>query len=472
MDQDIRNRLIRAIHTFTPQKIMVIGDLMLDQYIWGSVDRISPEAPIPVVRVEKEEFRLGGAANVVANIKALDCQVLPVGIVGEGYAGNQIKDMLEGMGVSMEGIVSSSAFQTVLKQRILTRQQQLLRVDHESPDFDTEVFQEELLGNIKRLLPNVNGVVLEDYAKGVLSKKLIKETISEARRLGLPIICDPGKGVDFSHYEGITAIKPNRLEAEQATGMNLKDEKSILKAASTLKEKCAAEFLTISLDKDGFLFYRDEDNYRFIETESPEVHDTTGAGDVFVSIVVVLLAKGVSPELASQMANLAGGLETSHLGVVSIPWSDILKHLANDSLSKKITTLDRLKIEVQNSQETPLIFTNGYFDNISAGHLRFLIEIGKISGKLVVAINSDQSIVAEKGSPPLLKEQDRARLLASVENVHRVVVFDEANASGIIQALSPDVVVKGEHFKNKTLPEQKAILQAGARVEYVRHFSY
>jgi len=472
MNQHLRQQLIQTIHAFTPQKILVIGDLMLDQYIWGKVERISPEAPIPVIRMEKEEFRLGGAANVIANVKALDCQVFPVGIIGRGSAGQKIESIFRAAEIPMDGIIVSSSFRTIVKQRILTNQQQLLRVDYESERPDFEQFEGQLLENVSTLLPEMDGVILSDYAKGVLSSKLITFVVREARKKGIPIVCDPGKGYDFQKYRGVTAIKPNRTEAAQLTNLDLKDHQSILEAAAVLHKQCEAEFLTISLDKDGILLFSGPHNYQFIATEAQEVFDVTGAGDVVISIIGTLLAKKVSPTLVVHMANVAAALEISHLGVVSIPWSEILNHLSSDGLHRKIISMEEAGAEYKQSHDTPLIFTNGYFDNISAGHLRFLMEIGKIKGKLLVAINSDRSILQQKGAEPLLKEQDRARLLASLENVHRVVIFDDPDASSVIRMLSPDIVVKGDHFRDQVLPEQDAIVDVGAQIEYIQQFSW
>ena len=451
---------------------MVIGDLMLDQYIWGKVERISPEAPIPIIRMEEEEFRLGGAANVIANVKALDCQVFPVGVIGKGMAGQRIKAIFADSDIPLDGIIVSSSFRTIVKQRILTRQQQLLRVDYESDQPDFSQFEDLILERISKLVPEMDGIILSDYAKGVLSNRIIDNTIKEARKIGIPVICDPGKGFGFTKYTGVTAIKPNRSEAAQLTNLELKDKSSILKAAAILLDQCRADFLTISLDKDGILLYASENEYQFIATEAQEVFDVTGAGDVVISIIGVLLANGIRPAIAVRLANVAAELEISHLGVVSIPWSEILNHLSNDGLNRKIITQKQASAEVVKSEENPLIFTNGYFDNISAGHLRFLMEIGKIHGRLLVAINSDDSIVQQKGSAPLLKEQDRARLLASLENVHRVIIFDDPDASNVIKALSPDIVIKGEHFRDCLLPEQSAIDEVGAKVKFIQHFSW
>jgi len=451
---------------------MVIGDLMLDQYIWGKVERISPEAPIPVVRTEKEEFRLGGAANVIANVKSLDCRVIPVGVIGTGNAGLRLKSIFESAGIPLDGIIAASSFRTIVKQRILTSQQQLLRVDYESASPDFKQFEAELLERVAALIAETDGIILSDYAKGVLSPRLIAYTVGEAKKRGIPVVCDPGKGFDFSRYRGVTAIKPNRLEASQLTNLELNSRPSILKAAGKLLERSRADFLTISLDKDGILLYSGKSDYQFIATEAREVYDVTGAGDVVISVIGVLLAGGVSPILAVHMANVAAELEISHLGVVSIPWNEILNHLSADGLNRKIITLSQAAAEFSQEPDIPLIFTNGYFDNISAGHLRFLVEIGKIPGRLIVAINSDASITAQKGTAPLLKEQDRARLLASLENVHRVIIFDEPDASAIIRTLTPRIVIKGEHFRTATLPEQAAIDEVNAQIEYIQHFSW
>lgn len=468
----LKKKLISTIESFSPARIMIIGDLMLDQYTWGKVDRISPEAPIPVLRVEKEEFRLGGAASAVANVKALNCEVIPVGVIGKGEAGNRILEILNEQEISTAGVVSSQKFQTIVKKRVLTPQQQLIRVDYETERPNVEHFEKELMERSLALMTDVDGVILSDYGKGVLTSDLCQAVIQRAKELNIPCVCDPAKGADYKQYKGITTIKPNRMETELATGIKLKDQASVLKAAAKLQTLCDAQFLSISLDKEGILFYKDENTYEFIETRVHEVFDVTGAGDMVISIIGVLLSAGVDEITSINMANVAAGIEISHMGVVPIPWAEILSSLTHDGLSQKITTLEQLKTELDHSTDTPIIFTNGYFDQISAGHLRFLLEISSIPGKLVVAINSDQSIKKQKGSYPLLNQTERARLLASVDNIYKIIIFDKEDASELIREISPKYVIKGEEFEGKAIPENSAIQDIGAEVQYIRHFSW
>jgi rfaE bifunctional protein kinase chain/domain len=223
------------------------------------------------------------AANLSANVQALDCAVFPVGVIGDDEAGNQIKDIFKNRGISTEGITSFSPFQTIVK--LLALQQQLLRIDYESSTLDISSMHEILLDKIKQLMPEMHGIIASDYAKGVSRSDLIRETISEAKKCSIPIICDPGKGQDLGFYSGATTIKPNRVEAGQIANMTLKSKKSILDAASILQKKCQTEFLTISLDKDGILLFKNDNDYMFIYTEVQKVYDVTGAGDMVVSII-------------------------------------------------------------------------------------------------------------------------------------------------------------------------------------------
>lgn len=469
MEYRTKKELISIAEKFTSQNIMVVGDLMLDQYTWGSVERISPEAPIPVLKVLREENRLGGAASTVANVRALGCQVFPVGVIGSDHNGKKMIDLFDEKEISTQGLLILPHYQTILKNRLLTTQQQLLRTDYEQAFSHTEETIKLLQAKVEELLPLVEGVIISDYQKGLLNKGILQQIIQGARKREIPVICDPGRGVDVSWYQGVTTIKPNRLETKSVTGIELDSQESILLAAKSLQEECKADFLSISLDKDGILYYQGENDFQFFHTEAKEVFDVTGAGDIVVSIIGVLLASGVTPQSAIQMANLAARLEISQMGVAPIPWSQILDELRENTLSQKILSLEKLEEELGKNPEIPVVFTNGFFDNLSAGHINFLLGMSQFSGNIIVAINSDRSILKSKGKLPLLSEIDRARLLASLENVTWVVIFEDDHASELIRRLRPQIVTKGEKFKGVELPEQEAIEEIGAKVEYLDH---
>ena len=470
MNHDTRQLLLNLIHSFTPTKILVVGDLILDKYTWGEVERISPEAPIPVVKVSNQEYRLGGSASVATNLATLNCEVEVLGWTGKDESGRALKALLKKEKISYKHLLELD-FTTIVKDRILTNQQQLLRVDYEGDHALTSDIEPLLLPKITEALQGASAVVISDYAKGVLSPKVTAEIISQAQALKIPIICDPGKGIPLNQYKGVTTLKPNRMETELATGIKITDLPSLLKAASIVKKETEAEFLSISLDKEGILYYRSPENYQIIGTQSLEVFDVTGAGDMVISIIAAFLSAGIDPIDTLHMANVASAIEISHMGVVPIEWREIQNFLTHDNLHEKIPSFEVIK-EERKEIKTDLIFTNGYFDNLSAGHLRFILEIGKISGRLVVAINSDESIQKAKGEKPLLNQTDRARLLASLENVWRVVIFDAPDASQLITELKPQIIVKGESFKDQKISESDAITAVGARVEYLSHFQY
>jgi len=400
----------------------------------------------------------------------LGCEVDALGWVGEDEAGARVKQMFQAQGIDDQGLISLDR-PTILKDRILTQQQQLVRVDFESKTALSREERECIQTRAMQLLERAQAVVLSDYAKGILDPALVKLLIDKAREKRIPIICDPGRGVPLERYQGVTTIKPNRMETELATGIQIKDQSSMLAAAGLVKEKTGAEFLSMSLDREGILYYESDDNWQLLETQAREVYDVTGAGDMVVSVISCLLTQGASPVECLAMANVAAEIEIGHMGVVSIPWGEIKDYLVQGRLEKKLAKVEDIQQDLLGLKED-VVFANGYFDNLSAGHLRFLIEAARLPGRLVVAINSDAGIERAKGKRPILSEADRARLLASLEDVWRVVIFDEDHAGHLIEQLRPAIVVKGEDFQGKEISESEAIIAVGARIEYISHFSY
>ena len=463
----LRNSL-EQIHA---PRVLVLGDLMLDRYSWGAVDRISPEAPIPVLRVVREDQRLGGAGNVMMNLVALGAQVRACGLIGQDESGRTIREILEQNHIDASGVLESDQYNTVLKHRMISGHTHLLRMDMDPVKGYSLPSQEEaqILDSIKRHITEVDAVVVSDYGKGLLTENLLRSVAALGKTHQIPVVGDPCRGVDYGVYQDFTLIKPNRKETEQAVGFSLNDRNSILRAAQHLKFQVGLEYVVISLDKDGLLLFKDPQTFQFFEAESQEVFDVVGAGDMVISVLCFMLAGKAPIEHAAYWSQLAASMEIQHVGVVSFTKPELLHRMDFGETSSKIVTLEQLSRHLA-QQEQPVVFTNGYFDDLSAGHLKFLHQLKVLRGFNVVAINSDRVIAEQKGQPPLLNERERAMLLSSIEAVDRVVIFDEADASRLIERIHPQIVVKGERYREVDLPEAGAIAEVNARLEYLKEY--
>ena len=455
--------LRQALENVEDPRILVIGDLMLDHYSWGEVDRISPEAPIPVMRVMSEDQRLGGAGNVVMNLATLGAEVSVCGVTGKDETGEIINKLLADNEVDCSGIIVSENHKSCLKHRMIAGQTHLLRMDID-PDPDTDFPQNQLIEYLQEKVPNCDAAIVSDYGKGLLSSSVLNELALCGKKHGIPIIGDPKRTTDYSIYQDFTLIKPNRKETEAAVGFSLNNRNDILQAAEKLKKEVRLDYLVISLDQDGLLFFQSPDDYQFFEAQTQEVFDVVGAGDTVSSVLAFMIAGKASIEHAAYWAQLAASMEIQHVGVVSFTKNELLQRFEFGESSTKIMTIEQLCRTLPS--ELPVVFTNGFFDNISAGHLKFLDQLKTLKGFNVVGINSDNSIDEQKGALPLLNERERALLLSALEAVDRVVIFNELDASSMIRRIRPQIVVKGERFLNKKMPEEKAIEETGAKLEF------
>ena len=436
---------------------------MLDYYSWGKVDRISPEAPIPVMRVLREDRRLGGAGNVVMNLTTLGAEVFVCGVTGKDETGEYILKLLADTGVDHSGVITSENYKSCLKHRMIAGQTHLLRMDID-PDPEKLVPQKQLTDYLEQTIPKSHAVIVSDYGKGLLSTESLKTIAACGKKHGVPIVGDPRRTTNYSIYQDFTLIKPNRKETEAAVGFALKDQNDVLKAAEQLKAEVNVEYLVISLDRDGLLLFHNPEDYNFLKAETQEVFDVVGAGDMVSSMLTFMLAGQAKIEQAAYWAQLAASMEIQHVGVVSFTKNELLQRFDYGETSTKIVTHEKLYRNLP--QEIPVVFTNGYFDDISAGHLKFLHQLNTLKGFNVVAINSDRSITKQKGHPPLLNERERALLLSAIEAVDRVIIFDDADASSLIRNIRPTIVVKGKQYEKQHLPEQEAICESGAKLEY------
>ncbi|EMS7184642.1 D-glycero-beta-D-manno-heptose-7-phosphate kinase [Campylobacter lari] len=414
-------------------KILVVGDFMVDRYIWCDCTRISPEAPVMVVKSQKEDKRLGGAGNVYANLKSLGAEVFALGLVGNDESGRFLKENLNAR------LLVEKDRKTPLKSRVLSHSQQVLRLDDEN-DFDTKL-EDEIIQEYKKIAKDYDAIVLSDYAKGVLTSKVTKALIEHANTLNLPILIDP-KGSDFSKYQNATLLTPNKKEAIQALGVEKID--NLEKALKKLKDDLNLTYSIITLSEEGIALY--DEKLHIIPAKALEVYDVTGAGDSVIAMLAYALALKVDIIKACELANDAAAVVVAKVGSVSVSLEEI-KNLKKASFEDKIKSKEELVKLLQNQK---VVFTNGCFDIVHYGHIKYLEKAKKLGDILVVGLNSDESIKRLKGnSRPINLEFQRACMLASMYFVDYVVIFNEYTPYELIEFLKPDVLVKGADYKDK-----------------------
>ncbi|EAH4571394.1 D-glycero-beta-D-manno-heptose-7-phosphate kinase [Campylobacter sp. 2352 PW] len=414
-------------------KILVVGDFMVDHYIWCDCTRISPEAPVMVMKSQKEDKRLGGAGNVYANLKSLGAEVFALGLVGDDESGRFLKENLNAK------LLVEKDRKTPLKSRVLSHSQQVLRLDDEN-DFDTKL-EDEIIKEYKKIAKDYDAIVLSDYAKGVLTSKVTKALIEHANTLNLPILIDP-KGSDFSKYQNATLLTPNKKEAIQALGVEKID--NLEKALKKLKDDLNLAYSIITLSEEGIALF--DEKLHIIPAKALEVYDVTGAGDSVIAMLAYALALKVDIVKACELANDAAAVVVAKVGSVSVSLEEI-KNLKKASFEDKIKSKEEL---VKLLQDQKVVFTNGCFDIMHYGHIKYLEKAKKLGDILVVGLNSDESVKRLKGnSRPINLEFQRACMLASMYFVDYVVIFDEDTPYELIEFLKPDVLVKGADYKDK-----------------------
>jgi len=435
-------------------RILVVGDLMLDRYVWGTVDRISPEAPIPVLKLAGEpEERLGGAGSVVANLARLHAEVCVAATVCDDPEADIIRQKLGELGVDVSYLEPRPGHKTPVKTRFLARTQQLLRVDDEAPIPLEDDLAEVLIGRLERQVANCDMVLVSDYNKGLLAPAFVEALIAACRKAGTPVVVDPARGVDARIYRGATAICPNRTEAAEAAGMP-PDPASVDKIARRLLRRLGLDACIITQDRDGISLYQPRRKALHIPARAREVFDVTGAGDMVLSILGLVLGGGGSMEQAVEAANVAGGLEVSRLGVVPLSRDEIIAELerGDHGPAAKLRSREELANIVRKlkSQGRTVVFTNGCFDLLNANHISLLRHSKSLGDVLIVASNSDASITRLKGPQrPILAEAERVELLSAVHHVDYVIVFPEDTPCELLRLLEPDILVKGGDYKRK-----------------------
>ncbi len=477
------DELLKALERWSPRRALVLGDFMLDEHVYGDAERLSADAPVPILHVRRTDQRPGGAANVCLDLVALKASVTAVGVVGDDANGRAIRDLLSREGVDPAGLLGDASRPTTLKQNLVglaqaRHPQKMFRVDIESREPLSPEMESRLLGAFERLLPGADVVCIEDYAKGVCTSAVCQGAIAMARRAGVPVLVDPAKIASYAKYKGATAMTPNRAEAELACGLGTHADGDSRHNAALARKlltdlDLAASILT--LDRHGALLLERHGEPLAIPTVAREVYDVTGAGDMFLAALAGARANGLSWADAVRFANAAAGLEVEVFGVQPIPFERVHDSLLaqHGRLAGKLRSRDRAVAEVEAWRKAGrrVVFTNGCFDILHAGHVALLDKAAALGDRLVVAINDDASVSRLKGpGRPVNTQEDRARVLGALACVDMVVFFGaEGNDTPIelIRAIKPDVLVKGGDYSKATVVGAEFVESYGGRVALV-----
>ncbi|QHN02811.1 D-glycero-beta-D-manno-heptose-7-phosphate kinase [Granulicella sp. WH15] len=455
---------------FSRLRVLVVGDLMLDRYIMGEVERISPEAPVPVFRHAHRYERPGGAANVAMNLAGLGCQTFLAGFWGSDHDQAELAALLQAANVDTRGVVSST-LPTTSKTRIVGRTQQMLRLDIESREAPPEVELERLLERAAELTGKMHAVILSDYAKGALTQKICAAVIAAARAGGIPVLVDP-KTRDFGKYAGATTVCPNLNELSVATGVPSDDMAGLLAAAQGLLVQHGFDYMTVTLSEKGIRILSPEGTYHS-PSRAREVFDVSGAGDTVIATLAAGIAGGLKRESAVELANVAAGIVVGKVGTVPIATHEIVAELTPSSglgAGEKILDRERLvqRVAEWRASGESIVFTNGCFDLLHVGHITLLEDCRRFGSKLVLGLNADSSVCRLKGpTRPIVGEKERARVMAALAAVDAVVLFEEDTPMELILSILPDVLVKGGDYTIDTVVGHQEVIAAGGRVEIV-----
>jgi D-beta-D-heptose 7-phosphate kinase/D-beta-D-heptose 1-phosphate adenosyltransferase len=468
------SRLIQLIEGLPQSRVVLVGDLMIDKYLYGNVERLSPEAPVPVLHFDKEEFRLGGAGNVAASLAALGGQVRMVGVVGADAGGEQTRRMLRDCGADDAGVVAADDRPTITKMRLVgsaqhKNPQQMIRVDFEDPAPVDATIESRILAAVEAAIADADVLCLEDYNKGLLTGSLTRRLIALARSKNVPVIIDPANIADYAKYAGATAIKSNRVEAERATGMPVRTPDQFPLAAEKLLSSLDLQAAIVTLDRHGSYLATRDGERRWLKTRERQVADGTGAGDAMLAMITMARAAGATWAEAATLANVAGGLEVEKLGVVPIKPEEIIHELLSESLESagKLRTIEQLLPELNRHRAAGkrIIFTNGCFDIIHLGHVKYFQWAKRQGDLLVVGVNTDAGIQRLKGPKrPIINEADRLGVLEELESIDYLITFSEETPIELIRQIKPDVLVKGADYEKQQVVGWDVVESCGGRV--------
>ena len=466
-------KLLKIVTELGSPNVLIVGDFMLDIYTYGDALRISPEAPVPVLKIKNTETRAGGAGAVAADLAILGAKVYCVGLTGNDENGRILKNILTGLDIDVSGLLTLEDRPTISKQRLIglaqhRHQQQLFRMDNENTTPISDEQADGVFNLFEEKLSQADIVCLQDYNKGLLTDGFCKRLIQQSRQIGKIVLIDPSPTADYAKYSGATAITPNRQETSIAVGFEINTKSDYALASEKLFKELNLQAVIITLDKEG-AYLKTSSQSEIIPTRPRNVYDVTGAGDMVLASLAVSLAAGCDYKTAVLLANIAGGIEVEKFGVATVTVEEIINEIISQNLSKagKVRTLDSLLPELKwhRSQGRKIVFTNGCFDVLHRGHIEYLKFCKNQGDIVVVGLNSDVSVKVIKGpNRPINNQYDRATVLAALESVDYIVIFNEPDPLNLIKQIKPDMLIKGQDWEGKVVIGAEEVKKNGGEL--------
>ena len=452
-------------------RILVVGDLMVDEYLWGNVERISPEAPVQIVSVASEEHTLGGAGNVISNLVALGAKVSAAGVVGSGINGQLVLKKLKALGVNARGVIQDRQRTTTRKTRVIANHQHVLRFDREVKTDISRQTMNKIWRATAEMIADTDLILVSDYNKGLITKALMTKLDAAAQKYGKMLIVDP-KGRDFKKYEGASLITPNKKETALASGIEIVDESSMARAARRLIEKTGINKILVTCGKEGMVYFDQSTSPYRIRTQARQVFDVSGAGDTVLALLGLGIAAGYSIRDAIALANTAAGIVVGKVGTATVTKAELAAALGQIpalTLDKQ-KTLAELAIIARKLEKNGkrIVLTNGCFDLLHVGHIKLLSASKQLGDVLIVALDDDQSVKQLKGSDrPIISENERLRIISALDSVDHVIIFSSHELNDVIEAVRPAVLTKGSNYGTEAVRGREIVERYGGRVEII-----
>lgn len=447
------SKINQILNKFKDKKILVIGDVMLDRYLIGDVIRISPEAPVPVLKVNKELHVPGGAANTANNIAALNGKAYIAGVVGKDDAKKLLEIQLKKSNIITEGLIIDTNKPTIQKVRVLSRSQQLVRIDYEEPDGYNKETENKLISYIKKIIKKIDAVIISDYSKGTITENLASKIIDLCKQNKKPLIVDP-KPENIEFYKEATLVTPNQKEASEITNIENKLE-NVVSMGEKIKEMLNSNVL-ITKGEYGSSLIEQKGDIIHIPTKAKEVYDVSGAGDTVVATIALAIAAGADLKYAAVLANHAAGIVVGKAGTATTNVKEI-QHLFEKE-ETKLKTIEELKEIISDLKKKgkKIVWTNGCFDILHVGHIKYIQKAKEIGDVLILGLNTDNSVRNLKGANrPILKEDERVEMLSAIECIDYIVFFSEDTPINQITELKPDIIVKGGDYDGHVSDDDK-----------------